>query len=431
MKPTDALPHPAEWKTTTVGDAVELKRGISWSKEQEHLAPTAGAVPVIRIGNVQDRLELDDLVYISGLKTKSIEMKRVAVDWSIMVGSNGNRQRIGNAARVVVDADFLFASFLMAAKPKPDSGVTPEYFYRWLRSEQVQAYLSASAEGSTGLSNLSQSFFRAMTIPYPGPEEQRAIARVLDTVDTAIERARVALVNAKALDHSLLHELLERGAGNVQGVKRPAHWQLKRVDEVADVRAGVTLGKDVTGFNHIELPYLRVANVQDGYLNLNTIKTVKVRLEEVERYRLEPGDVLMTEGGDLDKLGRGTLWDGQIPNCLHQNHIFSVRANRALLDPRYFACIIESDIAKSYFTRVAKRTTNLASTNKTQVRAFRFPLPPTLEEQEQIAEIMKASKAKLRTIEQKEKILRQLKASLTHDLLTGAMRVDPDLIKEE
>ena len=58
-----------------------------------------------------------------------------------MVGSNGNRQRIGNAVRIVADTNFLFASFLIAAKPKSDSGITPEYFYRWLRTEQVQAYI--------------------------------------------------------------------------------------------------------------------------------------------------------------------------------------------------------------------------------------------------------------------------------------------------
>jgi type I restriction enzyme S subunit len=147
------------------------------------------------------------------------------------------------------------------------------------------------------------------------------------------------------------------------------------VDEVADVGSGVTLGKDVSGFKSIELPYLRVANVQDGHLDLSTIKTVRVRVDEVENYRLEIGDVLMTEGGDIDKLGRGTIWEGQIPECLHQNHIFRIRANRKLLEPAFYALVVESDIAKRYFNRVAKRTTNLASTNKTQVRAFRFPVP--------------------------------------------------------
>lgn len=246
-------------------------------------------------------------------------------------------------------------------------------------------------------------------------------------MDTAIGRAREAVNLALSLDHSLLHDLLERGLTATRGAKRPAHWKTKRVDEVAEVGSGVTLGKDVSGFKSVAFPYLRVANVQDGHLDLSTVKTVRVRLDEVERFRLEPGDVLMTEGGDLDKLGRGTLWEGQIPDCLHQNHIFRVRADRSQLDPRYFSYVVESDIAKRYFNRVAKRTTNLASTNKTQVRAFKFPVPP-LEEQRQIAGIVKASKTKIEALKQKESALRELKKSLMHDLLTGAVRVDPSLI---
>lgn len=424
MKPTDALSHPSDWRTDVVGNAIEIKRGVSWSKEQEHTTPHDGSVPVIGISNVQERLELDNLLWLSGLRPKTIEQKRVEKGWSVMVGSNGNRQRIGNAVFVEQDAEFLFASFLLAAKPRANSGITPEFFFRWLRSEQVQSYLSASSEGSTGLSNLSHSFFRKMKIAFPQEDEQAAIARILDAVDTAIDRAREALCRAELLDHSLLHDLLDHGK------KKSAHWQHKRLGEVAEVGSGVTLGKDVTGFKYVELPYLRVANVQDGHLDLSTIKTIKVRVNEVARYRLEPGDVLMTEGGDLDKLGRGTLWEGQISDCLHQNHIFRVRADRSQLDPRFFSLVIESDIAKRYFNRVAKRTTNLASTNKTQVRAFAFPLPP-LKEQEKIADVMNASKATLRALTSKCAHLEQLKKSLMHDLLTGRVRVDPALFPQE
>jgi len=195
------------------------------------------------------------------------------------------------------------------------------------------------------------------------------------------------------------------------------------------VGSGVTLGRDVSGFRCIELPYLRVANVQDGSLDLRSIKTVKVPLDEVERYRLEAGDVLMTEGGDIDKLGRGTLWDAQVPDCLHQNHIFRVRAKPGMLDARFFSYVIESDIAKSYFMRVAKRTTNLASTNKTQVKAFRFPVPP-IGEQRQIAEIVTTSKATLRGLVEKEAAFFQLKRSLMDDLLSGKVRVDGSNLKE-
>lgn len=131
----------------------------------------------------------------------------------------------------------------------------------------------------------------------------------------------------------------------------------------------------------------------------------------------------MTEGGDFDKLGRGAIWEGRIPGCLHQNHLFRIRPKRELLDPAFYALVVESDIAKRYFNRVAKRTTNLASTNKTQVRAFRFPVPPTLDEQRQIAAVMKASKATIAALSNKQAAVHELKKALMHDLLTGRVRV--------
>lgn len=283
--------------------------------------------------------------------------------------------------------------------------------------------LQQVAQGTT-FDAITARHFAQLHVAVPPTEEQAVITHILDAVDMAIEHTRQVVEMAQVLDHSLLHTLLELGLeGSKLKSKRPAHWQIKRVDEVAEVGSGVTLGKDISGFKYVELPYLRVANVQDGHLNLSVVKTVKVRLDEVERYRLEFGDVLMTEGGDIDKLGRGTLWEGQIPECLHQNHIFRVRANRAVLDPRFFAYVVESDIAKGYFMRVAKRTTNLASTNKTQVRAFRFPIPP-VGEQKQIADIIAASKSKIQGLVQKKKALQQLKRALMHDLLTGNVRVN-------
>ncbi len=259
----------------------------------------------------------------------------------------------------------------------------------------------------------------------PEPNEQAIIARILDAVDVAIERTRAAVERARELDHSLLNTLLENGLRNQpqKEGKYPAHWQIHRIDEVAEVGSGLTLGRDVSGYKTVELPYLRVANVQDGHLDLSEVKTIRVPVSEVDRYRLEVGDVLMTEGGDIDKLGRGTIWEGQIPDCLHQNHIFRVRTNRQIVEPYYFAFMVESDIAKRYFFRVAKRTTNLASINKTILRAFRFAVPP-LEEQREIVKVIKAAKARIEALKQKQEAFYELKKSLMHDLLTGKVRVN-------
>ena len=302
-------------------------------------------------------------------------------------------------------------------------GLLPRFFRHLPFSEQVVRQLVAWQCG-TNYPAVNERDIRELVIPAPPPDEQAAIARILDAVETTIERTGAAVERARLLVHSLLHELLEKGMPPERsGIEtHPPHWNVLRVDEVAEVGSGVTLGKDVSGLKSVELPYLRVANVQDGHLDLSTIKTVRVPADDVENYRLEVGDVLMTEGGDIDKLGRGTIWEGQIPACLHQNHIFRVRANRRLLEPAFFALVVESDIAKRYFNRVAKRTTNLASTNKTQVRAFRFPVPPTLGEQQRIVAIINAAKMATAGWAAKETALRELKKSLIHDLLTGRVR---------
>lgn len=315
----------------------------------------------------------------------------------------------------------ILGSTLVAFRAREDAH--PSLLFHLVSS--LFPFLNSATTG-TAIPHLDQDLLLRLPLAVPtAPDEQAAIARLLDAADTALVRTRVAVERARVLDHALLHDLLEKGLGPVRRAltKHPPGWDLRRVDEVADVGSGVTLGKDVSGFKSVELPYLRVANVQDGHLDLSTIKTVRVRVDEVDNFRLEVGDVLMTEGGDIDKLGRGTIWDGQIPNCLHQNHIFRIRANRKLLEPNFYALVIESDIAKRYFNRVAKRTTNLASTNKTQVRAFRFPVPPRIEEQQEIVAVMKASKTGISALVTKEEALAELKKSLMHDLLTGRVRV--------
>jgi len=131
----------------------------------------------------------------------------------------------------------------------------------------------------------------------------------------------------------------------------------------------------------------------------------------------------MTEGGDIDKLGRGTIWEGQIPNCLHQNHVFRVRTNPKLLDSYFFSYLVESDLAKRYFFKVAKRTTNLASINKTQLQNFIFSVPP-MEEQKEFVEVTKASKNVINSLMRKISAYEKIQNTLMHDLLIGEVRIN-------
>jgi type I restriction enzyme S subunit len=137
---------------------------------------------------------------------------------------------------------------------------------------------------------------------------------------------------------------------------------------------------------------------------------------------VQSGDVLMNEGGDYDKLGRGTVWRGQISPCLHQNHVFRVRANQAKLLPDFLALVSASPYGKRFFVLSSKQSTNLASINSTQLKAFPVPLPPATEQQG-ITEVLGAAEIVLETEGTQLAKLQRLKAGLMQDLLSGRVSV--------
>lgn len=202
----------------------------------------------------------------------------------------------------------------------------------------------------------------------------------------------------------------------------PVEWEVEKLAMLSDISSGITLGKAYEGPDTIELPYLRVANVQDGYLDLTDIATIRLPKGQVKRFTLEVGDVLMNEGGDFDKLGRGTIWQGKIPLCLHQNHVFKVRTYRNKLLPEFLEMVSQSPYGKKFFIISSKQSTNLASINSTQLKAFRIPLPD-LTEQRNIVTCFSSLNKNYNTETTELKKLQSLKTGLMQDLLSGKVRV--------
>jgi len=169
----------------------------------------------------------------------------------------------------------------------------------------------------------------------------------------------------------------------------PPSWTKVRFEDVAVVSGGVTLGRKLGDRKTTSVPYLRVANVKRGEIDLSIIKEVSIPENEITRYALSENDLLMTEGGDWDKVGRAAIWHGQIPVCLHQNHVFRARMRSQEFTPVWFERYFNSPDGRRYFESAAKQTTNLASINMRQVRDCLVPFPP-LAEQRRI--VMKVDK---------------------------------------
>jgi type I restriction enzyme S subunit len=134
------------------------------------------------------------------------------------------------------------------------------------------------------------------------------------------------------------------------------------------------------------IPYLRVANVQRGHLDLDNVKLIDATEDEIRSLQLMPGDVLLNEGGDRDKLGRGWIWEGQIEECVHQNHVFRVRLDPAMAIPK-FVSHYANHFGQKYFFDEGKQTTNLASINMKKLSALPVPSPPVAEQESLVADL--------------------------------------------
>lgn len=283
---------------------------------------------------------------------------------------------------VVADADGVCSSEFLVLAPSDD--VVPAYLNATMLMQEFTDAVDASTFGAK-MPRADWGFIGQQRLPHPPPDEQLAIADYLDIettrIDTLIHEKDELIGLLREARSSRISELISgdslpgKPTGNPWAPHLPDGWKFKRLKHLAQVRSGLAKGKDSGDNVTVELPYLRVANVQEGRLDLREISTMPVEVDAVERFSLVEGDVLMNEGGDYDKVGRGAVWTGEISPCLHQNHVFAVRPVERDLS-EWLSAITQTQYAKFYFMNNAKQSTNLASISQTTVRELPILLPP-------------------------------------------------------
>lgn len=204
----------------------------------------------------------------------------------------------------------------------------------------------------------------------------------------------------------------------------PNSWSWTNLFNIGGISSGIMKGRKTIADQRFTLPYLRVANVQDGYLNLTEVKNIQVTLEERERYLLKYGDLLFTEGGDRDKLGRGAIWQDEIPECLHQNHIFRCRLFEEFTKREYILAFTRSESARRYFYENASQTVNLASINMNTLGSLPIPIPPYEEQVEivrQINELFKLADDLEKDYAEAQTLLKELPQQLLEQAFSGKL----------
>jgi len=310
-----------------------------------------------------------------------------------------------------------------------------KYLYYYLQDKLY--FINSNYFLGSGLKHLQKKDLKKHKLITPKDVlEQREITKILTKVDETISQTEQLIAKYERIKTGLMQDLLTKGIdenGNIRSKKThefknspigliPIEWKIKVLKKISEVVSGITLGNKYYGLKTVKLPYLRVANVQDGYLDLNEIKKISVPYSYIEKYKLLKGDVLMNEGGDNDKLGRGTIWEEQIETCLHQNHVYRVRPNQEKILPKFLAYFSASKVAKSFFLISSKQSTNLASISKTQLEQFPVAVPE-ISEQQKILEYIQKIDDKISISKSNLSKRQNLKKGLMQDLLSGRKRV--------
>lgn len=371
---------PGHWEVMRLKRVAAIQYGIGEPPKYND-----EGTPLIRATNVDaGKIRKEGLVFVDPADIPTNRITWLAPGDIIVVRSGAYT---GDSAIIRSEHCPSIAGFDMVLHP---SGCCPDFLQyallsRYLKSHQIDLEKLRAAQPHLNAEELGSCL-----LLLPPTPEQSAIAAFLDRetakIDALVAEQERLIALLKEKRQAVISHAVTKGLDPSVPLKDsgidwlgevPAHWGTTRLKFIADVQSGVAKGRDLGDSETIQVPYLRVANVQDGYLDLDDVATITIGKDELDRYSLMPGDVLMNEGGDFDKLGRGHVWQGEISPCIHQNHVFAVRPYG--IESEWLNTLTSASCGRFYFMSRSKQSTNLASISSSNIREFAMTIPPKQE----------------------------------------------------
>jgi len=356
-----------------LGDIATYINGYAFKPEDRG----STGLPIIRIQDLTGNAY--DLGFYDGKYPEKIEINDgdVLISWSASLGVY-----IWNRGKGLLNQHIFKVVF-------DKCEVNKQYFVFAVKHKLKEMELKT--HGAT-MKHIVKKDFDNTVIPFPTVEKQADIAYILSKIESIVEFRQQELQQLDDLIKARFVEMFGDMYLNSKG------WPEAKLESMADVVSGITKGRKTKAEDLTEVPYMAVSNVKDGYIDWTTVKTIEATQQEIEQYRLLADDVLMTEGGDPDKVGRGAIIKEPLENCIHQNHIFRVRLDESMILPEFFAEYLQHQRSKRYFLGCAKQTTGIASINMTQLRALPVLMPPLSKQEEFVLFKAQVNKSKLKKL---------------------------------
>lgn len=350
---------PPNWPISRLGDLCNVTAGGTPSRSASEYWD-GGNVPWVKISDMLQGVisTTDECITQTGLANSPAKLlPKGTLLLSIFA-------TIGRTAVLGIDAATNQA--IVGLRPRRADVIDLAFLRRFL---DFKAPSLASISRGAAQANINGAILKALDVPLPPLSEQRRIAAILDQADALRAKRRATMAKLYTLAQSIFVEMFRDTTASQK-------WPLTTVNEVADVQGGLQLTSSRKGMGS-EVPYLRVANIQRGFLDLGEIKSMGATAAEIARTVLSADDLLIVEGhGNPDEIGRCALWDGSIHPCIHQNHLIRARFNPMLVHPRFASEYLNSPGGRQYLLRSGKTTSGLNTISVSNVRKTPIELPP-------------------------------------------------------
>ena len=330
-----------------------------------------GGYPITRIETTaNDRFNRDRMGYAGITDIEKYE-SYILQDGDLLMSHINSVQYLGRTVLYEKQGNekIIHGMNLLGLKARRDI-IIPAYARYCFYSYSFRQQIGRITKKSVNQASFAVVDLKKIKIKVPDLSEQSRVVDILNRLNQVIEDRQQELQKLDDLTKARFVEMFEN----------KTEYDQFRLEEIADIVSGITKGRKTKCGELREVPYMAVSNVKDGYIDWTTVKTILATEDEIIQYKLLPDDVLMTEGGDPDKLGRGAIISLPPKDCIHQNHIFRVRLDETRILPRYFSAYLQSPQAKTYFLRAAKQTTGIASINMRQLRGLPT-IVPSIEQQ--------------------------------------------------
>jgi type I restriction enzyme S subunit len=420
---------PTAWKWLSLSDVcLKVQDGTHFSPKEQF---ANGAYKYITAKNIKPwGLDLSELTYVSEKTHREISKRCNPEKGDVLYIKDG--VTTGIATVNTLDEQFSLLSSVALLKPRREI-IDPYFLKYYLNSPEGFRSMTGQMTG-TAIKRLILRKIKEARVPVaPIPEQHRIVAEIekhfrrldagvasLKRIQAALKRYRASVLKAACegrlvppeaelarkewrsyeTGEQLLARILAKRRKNGSGEYKeaaaqktsnlrslPEGWIWATLGELANVKGGITKDqKRKHAAPARSIPYLRVANVQRGYLDLSEIKEIMATEDEIHELRLMNGDVLFNEGGDRDKLGRGWIWSGELSECIHQNHVFRARLLDAALSPKLVSWYANT-FGQKFFFDEGKHTTNLASISMTRLKGLPIPIPPPIEQVRIVGEV--------------------------------------------